>query len=685
MKRELLCFQLLLGDEKGSLLEAAVDALSRGENHPAVFQISPAVFRRLPGSPFCYWPTFRVLRVFERFPKFESEKRMVRCGMGTLDDFRFLRSWWEIAPKVIGNSLQATLDGQGFVPYAKGGSASPFWSPIPMVVNYKCDGREVKSFVEQKVGSASRKIQAQGFYFRAGLSFGRRIRRLSPACLPAGAIFSDGSNAVFFGETSEATLWRYLGFLNTRVVRAMFTMCAPVRKMEVGYLQRMPVPELGTQHAVFEQLAKRGFSAAFSLSSVDERTHGFLVPFPHAIEPETTILTLASKLTETYADILRQLHDVEQDMEAIAEKAFGLSKEDVDSATPPTAATAPHDVVSDDEDSDADDTLASRGSAAFTDSLLSYALGCAHGRWDIRFATGEHPAPGLPDPFEPLPVCPPGMLQNPQGLPVEPGDVPDSYPLRISWSGILVDDESQCEDIERSVREVLRVIWPERADAIEQEACEILGVRSLGEYFRKPAQFFAEHLKRYSKSRRQAPIYWPLSTPSGRYTLWIYYHRLSDQTLYTCVNDFVEPKLKQVAAEIQRFQTAEGRGRKADKEYEELTQLELELKDFRDELLRLAKFWKPNLNDGVQITAAPLWKLFQHRPWQKKLKETWESLEAGEYDWAHLAYSIWPDRVREKCKTDKSLAIAHGLEELYQEPEKPVKKKPVMKKRGKKK
>jgi hypothetical protein len=94
----------------------------------------------------------------------------------------------------------------------------------------------------------------------------------------------------------------------------------------------------------------------------------------------------------------------------------------------------------------------------------------------------------------------------------------------------------------------------------------------------------------------------------------------------------------------------------------------------------VAKFWKPNLNDGVEITAAPLWKLFQHKPWQKRLKGTWEKLEAGDYDWAHLAYSIWPDRVREKCKTDKSLAIAHDLEALYVEPEKPLKKRKSKKK-----
>jgi hypothetical protein len=39
-------------------------------------------------------------------------------------------------------------------------------------------------------------------------------------------------------------------------------------------------------------------------------------------------------------------------------------------------------------------------------------------------------------------------------------------------------------------------------------------------------------------------------------------------------------------------------------------------------------------------------------------------LQKGEYDWAHLAYSIWPDRVRKKCVKDLSMAIAHGLEDI---------------------
>jgi hypothetical protein len=312
-------------------------------------------------------------------------------------------------------------------------------------------------------------------------------------------------------------------------------------------------------------------------------------------------------------------------------------------------------------------------------------LGCVLGRWDIRYATGERQPPELPDPFDPLPVCPPGMLQNADGLPAASSDVPDDYPLPITWPGILVSDpghissEGSSEDIVARVRDALAVIWGDRSAAIEQEACEILGVRTLRDYFaekKSGGKFFKDHLKRYSKSRRQAPIYWPLSTESGAYTLWIYYHRLTGDTLFACITNFVAPKIEQVDKDLTRLQQLQQSGQadaKTTDEIGKLTDQLKELRDFQDELKRIAKFWKPNLNDGVQITAAPLWSLFRLKPWQKKLKDTWNKLEKGDYDWAHLAYSIWPERVQEKCKKDKSLAIAHDLEHACVEP--PAKKK----------
>src|SRR5207249_8723640 len=78
-----------------------------------------------------------------------------------------------------------------------------------------------------------------------------------------------------------------------------------------------------------------------------------------------------------------------------------------------------------------------------TARLVAFLAGCAVGRWDIRFATGEKPVPELRDPFAALPVCPPGMLQNEQGLSLTEDDVRRlqaagqwHYPLDFPWDGI---------------------------------------------------------------------------------------------------------------------------------------------------------------------------------------------------------------------------------------------------------
>jgi hypothetical protein len=102
-----------------------------------------------------------------------------------------------------------------------------------------------------------------------------------------------------------------------------------------------------------------------------------------------------------------------------------------------------------------------------------------------------------------------------------------------------------------------------------------------------------------------------------------------------------------------------------------------ELQELEKELLRVANLpYKPNHDDGVLITAAPLHNLFRHNKWHKSTEECWKSLEKGEFDWAHLAYNIWTERVRKKCVKDLSMAIAHGLENICEiKPKEPKEKK----------
>jgi hypothetical protein len=76
--------------------------------------------------------------------------------------------------------------------------------------------------------------------------------------------------------------------------------------------------------------------------------------------------------------------------------------------------------------------------------------------------------------------------------------------------------------------------------------------------------------------------------------------------------------------------------------------------------------YKPHIDDGVVINAAPLWPLLPK--WKQSgkriLKETWEKMATSdELDWAEQAMEHWPTRVTETCKHDKSIAIAHRKEE----------------------
>ena len=240
----------------------------------------------------------------------------------------------------------------------------------------------------------------------------------------------------------------------------------------------------------------------------------------------------------------------------------------------------------------------------------------------------------------------PRSVRSPARLPAKPEDVPSDYPVRIDWDGILVDDPEHQDDIIRRVREVLEVIWKERSDAIEQEACDILGVRELRDYFRKPGNggFWMDHVKRYSKSRRKAPIYWYLRSARGNYGLWLHYHRLDKDLLFKALLNYVEPKIR---LEEDRLKTLRGRkeaagssgqeAKQLERDLDRLEQLVSELHDFKDKLRRAADLHlTPDLNDGVVLNIAPLWEIV---PW-KEAQKYWDELIEGKYEWSSIGKQL---------------------------------------------
>ncbi|MCC6848732.1 MAG: type II restriction endonuclease subunit M [Deltaproteobacteria bacterium] len=604
-------------DEKADAIRTALTA-----PHVSVaFEQAPEKFTAIPGSPFAYWAPSSCLQIFTTSEPFNRTPRLVVSTNPLNADFRFARVWWE--PKA------STLGG-AWRPWAKGGAYSPHYYDVNTVIAWSDDRQSYTGFLGTENRPLERPASVQHF-FRPGMTWPRRTQGgLGIRAMPAGCIFADKGPAAFVEGDGAEDLLALLAVTTSTPFRYLVALQMAFGSYEVGVLQRTPVPNLDkTDVSTLAVLSRRAWSLKRWLDTHNETSHAFVLP-----------MGLNEKVSGRERSVVeREIGALVLQVDDAMFVLYGINADDR-TAIESSVKRAPlnegeQEAESDDESDDAseDDTLAS------ADSFSSWLVGVAFGRFDPRLATGERAVPPEPEPFDPLPSRSPGMY--PEGE--EPAERPD----------ILVDDEGHADDLAAraiSIAERVKVDAPENFRA----------------WLAK--EFFPLHIKMYSKSRRKAPIYWQLATPSASYSVWLYIHAFSKDTLFRVQNDYVTPRLaheerrvESLASELRDGATAAQRKQLAAQEG-----LVEELRAFLDEVKRVAPLWKPNLDDGVVINFAPLWRLVpQNKSWQKELKSTWDALGEGKYDWAHLALHLWPERVVPKCAKDRSLAIAHGLEDVF--------------------
>lgn len=622
---------------------------------PRCYWSPTASFQQVPAAPFAYWAGGRVLSAFSQFPGFECESRIARQGLATADDFRFVRLWTE-----------QRRPGQRWLSFAKGGAYSPFYADVYLAVKWSDNGAEIRRFDRAY-------IRNEDEYRRPGLTWPRRTQKgLSVRAMPAGCIFADKGPATFVADDDPQALLALLAVTNSQAFRALVALQMAFGSYEVGVIQRTPVPELNWEDQdVLSDWARRAWSLNRALDTAELTSHAFVLPALLQVHGNGTLAERANAWSAKVAETEQALADIQSAIDERCFNLYGFAPEDREQAMGGSGADQDAPGESDGLD-DEELAAASVDLQSLAASLVDWLVGVAFGRFDVRLATGECQPPAEPDPFDPLPICSPGMLVDDEGLPAE--RAPEGYRLDLPPNGLLVDDPGldgdlpAAWDVVRRVRLILDVAFGERATDIEAELCELLGVRDLRSYIGRPAGFFAEHLSHYSKSRRKAPIYWPLSTASGSYTVWVYYPRLTEDTLYSVIHEHISPQIAEVETRLaqldhERTQTAGRDAARRASKAKELAELLDELRALRGQIQEIAALpYKPSLDDGVQLTAAPLHQLFAHRPWRTLLEKTWRELRSGQYDWAHLAYAIWPERVQGECQTDRSLAIAHGFD-----------------------
>ena len=377
--------------EKAPSLRTSVPRLRSGATPADVFVRGADDFRAIPLAPMAYWAPEDILHLFRNEPPYEPAAGAARTGLATLDNFRFLRCWWELPAE--------SLQDAGWRLLAKGGDSWPFFWDNEQRLNWVDDGRELKCFVAKKVGSVSRKIQAVQFYGRPGISWIQRSQRgFCPRALPSGGIFDTKGPTAF--PNDDGDLAPTLALFSSVLFQDLVDFQSSFGSYHPGVVQRSPAPRWdGRSKAALSSLALQAYEAARRLR-VDETSVYFTEPSPArliAAGRANDWVEAAAVAKAQMAEDSRQIIECLKLIEPAAHEAYGLAPSDDSARRHRQAAVRWAGVVEPLE------------SPVLAQRFVLWALGGALGRWR---ATAHAQEPRMLGPFEHYPHVPPGMAEE---------------------------------------------------------------------------------------------------------------------------------------------------------------------------------------------------------------------------------------------------------------------------------
>jgi len=490
-------------------------------------------------------------------------------------------------------------------PFLKPTFFAPYVGVQCTFVNWKEDGREIKAMISQRGESPSRYCNNERKYPASEAWYPDVSERGIGACrVSVPAIPS--RTGIALSKPTSLTSGALVAFANSVVAEGLVGVVTPDRHHKPTYLAAVPIPEeLASAATDLDNLFENLLTLIPAFGPLDSK---YSEPFI-GVELKSRGVTALDEILKSLKSRCDEVRKTQQEIDQKVLKALLLSEEDADTLRQMSQRVDP---------------------SAWFPHISEL---------DPKISLSEE------------------WIAH-QALSVLGG----------SRQGILPLDEGHLEDFVALLEEALAEKCNEAAGATLRDALSALGVQNLREYVRRADGLYAAFRRLFSASQRRGMPVFNISTLSGSFAVWVDLRRASRDAMFRVQNDYVAPKL---AHEQRRLDVLRAEGganpttaqRNAIEAQEGLLE---ELQSFFDEVRRVAPFWKADLDDGVVINLAPLWRLVaQDRAWQKELRTTWDALCRGEYDWAHLAMHLWPERVLPKCATDRSLAIAHGLEDAF--------------------
>lgn len=626
----------VLNDEpscKAEMIKSLIEQLFINQKNDITYFQKSSDFIHLPNAITGYYFDKNILRLFSN-DNIESRGLTVRQGHAFVSTNHY-RLYFEIDNSSIYKLMY------------NGSSFSMFYTYIRELAFWGIDGTIVKA-------NKSVVLRNNDFQLLPGVCYGKRGDIVDAHILRKNEFFTVEGLAL--PNISKNNSFAILGLINSIIGQYSVNLYTAQHK-HAGYMNLLPMPDYATRQSDIERIITEIIDIKrwwFSLDETNLEYHGLIAQVISSHHIGESLDRLQEKLTadyRRYQELVKQNDDLWMDLADIeADSDFRATLNAYKSRRPY------EELLSIDD--------ASNGNVinkqVMAQEIVMELVGMAFGRWNIRYAAQPDSIPPFSDVFDPLPFMPVVALKAEEA---------QAYPLSLPADGILMGDDRHPDSLVKRVQEVMHRLWQSDADEMESELCQLIGTDSLQTYLESPNGFFDYHFKRYTKSRRKAPIYWPVSSPDGEVTLWVYYPKLNNQTLPHLLL-LLSKEHTAAQSDLTAAQLANDKKREA-----ALLNLMGDMQALEAELQRVNDLpYRPNHDDGVPVTAAPLRNVFRHNGWKKECLSNWEALKEGEYDWSHLAYALYPDRIRDKARKDWCMALTHGLEELCEN--KPKEKKP---------
>lgn len=573
--------------------------------------VSQNNFNDIPGSPITYSINYNIRMAFKN--SLLSKYALFKRGIGTGDNNRFLRLWFEVGQ----NRTVKTSKNSIWYKYNKGGTYRKWYGNRDYVVDWENDGERIKNNYTED-GKLSSRPQNLQYNFKKNISYSSLTSGKMSFRTYIDHINDQAGN--YFIINNESHYNTILAFLNSPLANYFKNIKNTTLNITADDLLNVPI--IIKQDKIVDDMVKNNII----LSKQDWDSHETSWDFK-----ENEIIRLQKeglgeisvrledvkvlRYFSLYALVLEykafweekfyQLHANEEELNRQFIEIYGLQ----DELTP----DVPLDEV----------TILQKGEISIEDNKLvwhddiivkqfiSYLVGCFMGRYSID-------KPGLI-------IASQHQDLNEIGLKVEGLENGAEGRLQIDDDGIIpiLDVEYFADDMTVRIEQAVKTIFGE--ESYQENLSYInnnLGkCKSLREYLFK--DFYADHID--GKMYQKRPIYWLFSSKmgdkkkKGYFKALVYMHRLESDTLSKLHADYVVPyidKIEQQYNEAQdmmmRDDLSQAQRNKARKTADEFMDKIKEVKEFEQQLVQMAsQRLSIDLDDGVRVNYPKFYPLVE--------------------------------------------------------------------------